>query len=215
MKVEVLEVAGFSGWLESLRKPFREQVRSKINCSLPYADSFGIGCTGFYIKFDNKDLALSQALIFKGDDHAKALRSIQVWLKINAPRYFWSELETYTVGVTKLPSESTMHTLLKQEVTEDDFEPGTDRKVVQEFISKVHGIREIIAEYPEVAKTSKRAIKQILPEGYLQERVIMYSYQALRNIYFKRRNHDLPEWQVFCKTIEELPLAQELIICEK
>lgn len=46
---------------------------------------------------------------------------IQVWVKISAPRYFWSEADTYSIGVTK-NSESTMHTLLNKELTEQNFE---------------------------------------------------------------------------------------------
>jgi hypothetical protein len=36
------------------------------------------------------------------------------------------------------------------------------------------------------------------------------NYQQLKTIYQQRRNHRLPEWQVFCDWVETLPLFMEL-----
>lgn len=58
-------------------------------------------------------------------------------------------------------------------------------------------------------------MKSELKEGTIQKRVQMFSYQTLRRIYFQRRNHRLPMWHDFCKWIESLPFAKELIICSK
>ena len=57
--------------------------------------------------------------------------------------------------------------------------------------------------------------KNEIPMGHIQKTVDMYSYQCLRRIYFQRRNHRLPMWHDFCKWIESLPFAEELITCEK
>ncbi len=38
------------------------------------------------------------------------------------------------------------------------------------------------------------------------------NYLQLKTIYKQRRNHRSAQWQAFCDWIEELPLAQELII---
>ena len=54
-------------------------------------------------------------------------------------------------------------------------------------------------------------IKDALPEGYLQTRVDMFSYQTLRRIVVQRHNHRLPEWHQFISWIKTLPLAEELI----
>ena len=54
-------------------------------------------------------------------------------------------------------------------------------------------------------------MKEALPEGTMQERVWVFSYQTLRRIYFQRRNHRLPQWRKFCEWIETLPFAKELI----
>lgn len=57
--------------------------------------------------------------------------------------------------------------------------------------------------------------KDEIPMGHIQKTVDMFSYQCLRRIYFQRRNHRLPMWHNFCKWIETLPFAKELITCER
>ena len=57
-------------------------------------------------------------------------------------------------------------------------------------------------------------MKEYLPEGTMQKRVWMFSYQTLRRIYFQRKRHRLPQWQKFCEWIESLPFAKELITIE-
>ena len=58
-------------------------------------------------------------------------------------------------------------------------------------------------------------MKSELKEGTIQKRIQYFSYQTLRRIYFQRRNHRLPMWHDFCKWIESLPFAEQLITCEK
>lgn len=53
--------------------------------------------------------------------------------------------------------------------------------------------------------------KSEIPMGKELTKVDMFNYQNLRNIYFQRKNHRLPEWKEFCKWIEELPYSNELI----
>lgn len=57
-------------------------------------------------------------------------------------------------------------------------------------------------------------MKENLPEGTMQRRVWMFSYQTLRRIYFQRRNHRLPQWRKFCEWIEKLPFAKDFITIE-
>jgi len=55
-------------------------------------------------------------------------------------------------------------------------------------------------------------MKSELTEGTIQKRVQMFSYQTLRRIWIQRHNHRLPMWHDFCKWIESLPFADELIL---
>ena len=57
--------------------------------------------------------------------------------------------------------------------------------------------------------------KDNIKEGFLQTRCFMTNYQTLRRMYFARRNHRLPHWKEYCKWIETLPYAKELITIEK
>ena len=59
-----------------------------------------------------------------------------------------------------------------------------------------------------------KRIIQMLPSSYKQLRTVNTNYAELRNIYFQRENHRLKEeWQdVFCKWVESLPYAEELIL---
>ena len=50
------------------------------------------------------------------------------------------------------------------------------------------------------------------PAGFMLTARLTTNYRCLKGIYSQRREHRLPEWREFCKWIEELPYAKELII---
>ena len=111
-KVETLEVGGLVAALQALRLPYGKEALSKENYdfqvySLPSNDK--IYEVDGVVEIDGKDLNLLQVLLKRGDEHAKVLRGVMVWCSINAPRYFWVEMDTYRIGAERLSSESTMH----------------------------------------------------------------------------------------------------------
>lgn len=111
MTIETIEVAGLAGALTALRLPFGKEARSKVvfdyDWSAESKDAW-FDC-GTNICIDDRDLALMQTLIKRGDEHAKVVRGINVWAKIYAPIYLLREIETYRFGRERLASESTMH----------------------------------------------------------------------------------------------------------
>ena len=128
MKIETIEIAGLAGALTALRLPFGKGVRSKIEnyCETHLdvtdmdvenaEDAYEVTMKGLLkftsntsIAIDEKDLALLQTLVKRGDEHAKVVRGINVWAKITAPVFFWAEAECYRAGHERLASESTMH----------------------------------------------------------------------------------------------------------
>lgn len=113
MKIETIEIAGFAGALKALRLPFGKEVRSDIHIkNIPdYAPLCKelIWDSSTMIDISEKDLALMQTLVKRGDEHAKVIRGIMVWAEITAPIWFYRELETYRIGRERLASESTMH----------------------------------------------------------------------------------------------------------
>ena len=114
MKIETIEIAGLAGALTALRLPFGKDVRSRMYTTIKsweegIAEPYHVWKNGAEVEINNRDLALIQTLIKKGDEHAKVVRGINVWAKISAPVYFWAEAETYRAGHERLASESTMH----------------------------------------------------------------------------------------------------------
>lgn len=65
--------------------------------------------------------------------------------------------------------------------------------------------------WTDYRKTWKELIR-LLPESWLQTRMLDLNYATLRNIYAWRHNHKLTEWHTFCDWIEGLPYAEELLI---
>lgn len=141
---------------------------------------------------ERKDKALKRAglLAHKQGGHSKFLESIQVWILVHACRSFWQEFDTYRVGVTK-QSASTMHTLTKRYADVSDFEAGTDAAVISAF-------NHVLENNPG----DITAIKNNLPEGFLQFRVVCTNYKALQNICYQRKGHRLKYWKTFIDALE-------------
>ena len=128
-----------------------------------------------------------------------------VWADIIAPRYWWTEFDTYRIGVEKV-SCSTMHRLTARPIRESDFSDDCADSFIlhnlvdfmNEMMKKYHDEKD-----PDLKKQYWRTIIQTLPQSYLQRRTVMMSYAALRNIYRQRKGHKLSEWQEFRKWVEE------------
>jgi len=204
LKFDMLEVAGIHPSLKGMRSPTKSKKDSVYDSLSPGGVSLG-----------EKDEKLAMNLISKGNVHGKFQRGIIAWFEINMPRYIWSELDTYVVGVSPTSSESTMYTLLKEcaEITPDMFVETTPEMVIRNFAGHVKILEEM---YDGRKNIPIHVIKACLPEGFMQKRIKAYSYQALKGIYHYRKNHRLPEWQVICDAIEQLPHFEELLIgCKK
>lgn len=128
----------------------------------------------------------------------KFLEQIDVWIFIQASRDFWSEFDTYRVDMSK-QSSSTMHTLDKRRVTEDDFEIGTSNGNIGAFNNVLELYKNPMAEGKEFKNIS--LLKKNLPEGWLQERIIKTSYKTLKWILEQRDGHRLESWKIFNKEI--------------
>ena len=51
----------------------------------------------------------------------------------------------------------------------------------------------------------------MLPEGFLQRRIVNFSYAAFANMIRQRRNHRLPQWRYFLSTtFYALPMQEFL-----
>jgi hypothetical protein len=146
-------------------------------------------------------LAMEQvacSLSGRGEGHDKFLRAISIWLDVTAPRYWWSECDQYKVGFTTL-SASTMHTIRRRELTYADFEIPPSQRQLREVNEKI------------TSGASIRDIKAVLPESFLQRRVVATNYAALMNIKTQRENHKLAEWQEFVDSMVIMPYGHLLM----
>lgn len=142
----------------------------------------------------------------------KFLESIITYWDIDAPRYFWSEADTYRVGSTK-QSESTIHTITKRLLTQDDFETPI-------FQCTLICLNELIDEFQNSTDKIRKqvlfeGIKNNLPEGFLQRRIWMLSYKTIQNIIYQRSNHKLRQWHYFIDVILSSVEHKEYIIKEQ
>jgi hypothetical protein len=125
-------------------------------------------------------------LAFKQHGHNKFLESIMLWIEVVAPKYWWTEADTYRLSTKQ--SESTMHTLEKDPITNAMFK----YPIPQDYIKYLDTLRQ---------SGDLETLKNALPEGFLQKRMWVMSYKTLQNIYIQRHNHKLNEWKDFCKEI--------------
>ncbi len=145
---------------------------------------------------------VADKLAHKEGGHNKFLESIILWIEIDAPRYWWSQFDTYRIGITK-NSESTMHTILKRPLDYNDFED----KISVEIIDILNTM--IINKEFDMAKAH-------LPESFLQKRVVCTNYKTLRNIIWQRYDHKLKQWNYFMEEIyDQASYSQFLPILER
>ena len=242
MKFENTEVTGFENAILGARLPMckdLEEAKEKSNTG--WIDDWKNGEfykvdrldqdneIGFVKVIGNKDLDLLKRLINAddkiGQPNSKFLRMIHAQVCITAPLYWWKEMDTYKVGTTA-NSTSTMHRIANYPITMDCFEMDdfdnyvtvTNNNFDQDCINFMWGdviriCEELRQKYNETKdKRYWKELIRLLPESWLQTRMFDCDYATLRNIYCWRKNHKLTEWHSFCKWVEKLPYAKELII---
>lgn len=226
MKFKGIKTWGWENALIGMRLPLSfdyEDAKKKVdstfyeNGSLMTVGESDLKIMKNLVKADSNDRT--------GSPNSKYLRMIHCQICVTAPMYWWKEMDTYKIGTVR-NSSSTMHKLASTPITMDcfeidDFEPFyvanytpytniTD--IWKKEIEVLEGLR--IAYNKTKDKRYWKELIRLLPESWLQTSVLDLNYETLRNIYAWRKNHKLTEWHQFCKVIEELPLAKELIISD-
>lgn len=202
---QTLCVCGFEPALHGMRLPLKSHEK---------ADSY-------YEKDDNfiigpNDYKLMKNLWKGGTEHRKYLRQIQVWAEIEFPRYVWAEWDTYRIGVSA-NSESTMHTILKEDFNNSEFEwpkfKNADWDIEAAFNDYLNIIITVRDRANEASGQDKEYYQQILkamlPESFLQKRTVCLNYEVLATMYRQRKNHRLPQWSKdFVSWINTLPFPE-------
>jgi hypothetical protein len=140
---------------------------------------------------------VAEKLSNKDGGHNKFLESIHVWIMMRLPRYMWQQLDTYRVGVTK-QSQSTMHTIMKTTLSQDDFY----MPIPQSYVNYLNEL---------VEKEDLELLKNCLPEGFLQTRQVTVNYKSLRNIFIQRKHHKMKLWRKVVEEIKNQVLYPELL----
>lgn len=193
INIENVNVVGFEEAIRGMRNPMNSWALSDST----FAEKVILG---------DADLTLMNKLSQAGSDHSKYMRYITVALDITAPRYWWSEFDTYKVG-TVSNSTSTMHKIHSKEFKFEDFSfehlNTNSRMWLKGLLFELNSNRRKFIDTND--KDYWWQMIQLLPASYNQKRTILLNYQVLKAMYKGRRNHKLDEWQTFCDWIEELP----------
>ena len=161
--------------------------------------------------------------------HAQFMTGIRVNFDLTFSNKAWVEAERYRF-LEFVSSQSTMHRITKFDL-DNQYNKYVDSRIIEIMKSKVqeynkvmelrdsydkddqHNISPQLRE--DLTEWLKNAYLEILysnPAGFTLTARMTTNYRCLRNIYMQRKDHRLPEWRAFCKWIETLPYAQELLI---
>lgn len=228
IKVESIDVHGMKHAVSiAMRHPM---------CSYDKSDSTGIDYyeDGVYqFHMGKNDLDLAQRLYKSGTEHRTYARHILVWMEIDAPLYWWKEMDRYTVGKSQV-SESTMHKIHAKKLTLDDF--SHEQLMEVPFIIRIPQENgeawehETSIDFEETLSSTIEALNfardcyltkkdkdywwqmiQLLPSSYNQRRSICMSYEVVFKIIHERTGHKLTEWETLVDVLKNLPYVKEIM----
>lgn len=226
IKIDNVDVFGWEASVRGLRSPMNSWEKSDTEYKLILDSKCSEDvekaktCGNVLVEIGENDMKLMQSLVKAGSDHSKFMRMINVTCDIVAPLYWWKEFDTYKVGTVR-NSCSTMHKIHEKEFTLDDFSfedfEVEDGEIFlsdcfTNVVADCEMLRKLFVETGD--KKYWRGLIQLLPESYNQRATVQLNYAVLRNMYHSRKNHKLDEWVEFCKWVETLPYAEELICIE-
>lgn len=172
-----------------------------------------------------RGINLSKAADWVGA-HDQFLTGIRVSFDLTFSNKAWVEAERYRF-LEFVSSQSTMHRITKFKIR-DQYNEYVDPRVIDIMEEKVAAYNKLVENKPspdaavelleDYAKMLKEKYLEILytnPAGFTLTARMTTNYRCLKNIWRQRRNHRLPEWREFCKWIETLPYAKELICYEE
>ena len=159
--------------------------------------------------------------------HAQFLTGIRVNFDLTCSNKMWVEAERYRF-LEFVSSQSTMHRIAKFDL-DKVYNKYVDPRIIEIMKEKVKVYNDYCLEISgglipqdqriieEIGNKKKKMYLEILysnPSGFELTARMATNYRCLRNIYIQRNDHRLPEWREFCKWIETLPYAKELLINE-
>ena len=178
---------------------------------------------------DEKDIkrghSLSKACDTGNGAHGQFMTGIRVSFDLTFTNKAWVEAERYRF-LEFVSSQSTMHRITKFDL-DKAYNEYVDPRIIEIMKEKVKAYndycldlagglipqdQQIIDGLQHKKRNMYLEILYSNPSGFELTARMTTNYRCLRNIYLQRNDHRLPEWREFCKWIETLPYAKELLI---
>lgn len=179
-----------------------------------HASGYPMRTSTEFIEEDGKPLARGEKLSHAADwvgAHDQFLTGIRVSFDLTFTNKAWVEAERYRF-LEFVSSQSTMHRILKFDL-DTQYNEYVDKEIIEIMKRKREEYENATDE-----EEKKRLYLEMLysnPAGFRLTARLTTNYRCLKNIWRQRRAHRLPEWREFCKWIETLPYAKELICYEQ
>lgn len=151
-----------------------------------------------------------------GTGHDNFLKGIIVQFDLTLSEKAWPEAQRYH-WLDFVSSCSTMHKLQAMK-PKDCCNRYVDPRVIDILQEKIDRYNWLVAtnkkpEYninPDEIKEARLEMLYNIPSGFELTAAMTTNYLQLKTILQQRRNHALPDWQMFCDFIETLPRFLEL-----
>lgn len=194
-KIENVEVYGLDRAIRTAKYPMAADI-SNLNSELTPGINACMNCR-------------------TGEGHDNALKGIIVQFDLTFSEKAWTQAERYN-WLDFVSSQSTMHRLSRFKIA-DQCNTYVDQRcidVLQELVDQYNALVELKKQGEDIPdseiKTARLKMLYNIPSGMELAAGMTTNYLQLKTIYQQRRNHALPDWQMFCDFIESLPRFIEL-----
>lgn len=153
----------------------------------------------------------------RGGGHDNWLKGVIVQFDLTFTNKAWPEAERYH-WLDFVSSQSTMHRITKFDL-DKAYIHYVDKRIIDVVKEKVIEYNELCSrslpatcdELERLEEQKREKYLEVLynnPAGFRLTAGMTTNYLQLKTIYAQRRTHRLPEWRVFCKWIETLPMSE-------
>lgn len=179
-----------------------------------HASGYPMRTSTDFVEEEGKPLKRGENLSHAADwvgAHDQFLTGIRVSFDLTFTNKAWVEAERYRF-LEFVSSQSTMHRITKFDL-DGQYNEYVDDRIIDIMKEKLTDYENETDE--EYKKVRYLELLYSNPTGFRLTARMTTNYRCLKNIWRQRRNHRLPEWREFCKWIETLPYAKELICYEQ
>ena len=179
-----------------------------------HASGYPMRTTTEFTEEEGKPLTRGENLSHAADwvgAHDQFMTGIRVSFDLTFTNKAWVEAERYRF-LEFVSSQSTMHRITKFKL-DDQYNEYVDERIIAIMKEKLADYEKETDE--ELKKKKYLELLYSNPAGFKITARMTTNYRCLKNIWRQRRAHRLPEWREFCKWIETLPYAKELICYEQ